>query len=290
MIELYLLEQFEAFARYGTLSRASKELHISQPALTRSMKKIETDMGIALFHRDKRKLTLNDVGKVVAEYARRILDEEQEMRIRAVETDRRTHMITLGSCVVVAVNHLVPILMQSFRDRSILTEIASDEVLIERLKNHSCQLAVLHERPEDNAIFCQRYFSEQLCISLPKDHPLAGRKVLSAADLKGLSILTFDVGFWVDLCKRKMPETSFLIQTDADAMHELVGASTLPVFNSDRMLEDGYIPDNSISLKLDEDFAHTDYYVACLDSEKFRYNSFFNAIRSEVMTRKKDLS
>ena len=38
MIELYLLEQLDAFARNGTLIRASEELHISQPALSRSMK------------------------------------------------------------------------------------------------------------------------------------------------------------------------------------------------------------------------------------------------------------
>ena len=39
MIEIYLLEQLEAFARCGTLSAAAEELHLSQPALTRSMKK-----------------------------------------------------------------------------------------------------------------------------------------------------------------------------------------------------------------------------------------------------------
>ena len=287
MIELYILEQFDAFARCGTLSRASRELHISQPALTRSMKKIETDMGIALFYRDKRKLTLNDAGKVVAEEARRILEDEREMRVRAVETDRRTHMITLGSCAVVAVNHLVPLLTQSFWDKSILTEIAPDDVLIDRLKNHSCQLAVLHGRPKDKALFSQRYFSEQLYISLPEKHPLSGKNELSAADLKRLSILTFDVGFWVNLCKEKMPETSFLIQTDVDTMNELVNASTLPVFNSDRMMEDGYIPQNSVSLKLAEDFSSTNYYVACLESEKIRYNTFFNSVRAEVFSMEK---
>ena len=283
MIELYLLEQFEAFARYGTLSRASKELHISQPALTRSMKKIETDLGISLFHRDKRKLTLNPAGEVVAEYARRILDNVREMEMRAVETDRRMRMITLGSCVCAAINHLVPLLTQNFRDKSILTEIAEDEVLIERLKNHSCQLAVLHQRPDDSSLYCQRYFSEQIYISLPKDHPLANQKMLSADDLKDLSILTYDVGFWVGLCRQKMPRTSFLIQTDPDTMEQLVIASSLPVFNSDRMLADGYVPPDSVSLKLDEPFAQADYYISCLDSEKSRYGAFFNAIRAELI-------
>ena len=283
MIEIYLLEQLDAFARCGTLSGASKELHISQPALTRSMKKLEADIGIALFQRDKRKLTLNAAGKIVAEYAGRIIDDEHEMILRAVEADRREHTLTLGSCGVLAINHLMPIMTQTFRDKSIITEISSDELLISRLKNRSCHIAVLHEKSNDMNIFCQHYFDEQLYISLPLTHPLAKKKTLKTADLKGLSILTFDVGFWVELCKEKLPDTSFLFQTDADTMDELVHASDLPVFNSDRMLEDGYVPENSVSVKLSETFAHTSYYVACLDSEKERYSKFFNIIRSEAI-------
>lgn len=42
MVEIYLMEQLAAFAKYGTLSRAAEELHISQPALSRSMKKKPT--------------------------------------------------------------------------------------------------------------------------------------------------------------------------------------------------------------------------------------------------------
>ena len=284
MIALYLLEQFDAFARLGTLSKAAEELHISQPALTRSMKKIEEEMGIALFHRDLRKLTLNTAGKVVAEYARRILADEREMLERAYEADRRERTLILGSCGVMAVNHLIPVLTQSFSGKSILTEIAPDEVLLARLKNRSCQFAVLHDRPADPAVFYQRYLREQIYISVPDSHPLASRTELTAVDLEGCSILTFDVGFWVGLCRERLPHTSFLIQTDADTMIELVEASDLFVFNSDQMLRDGYIPPRRKNLPLKEDFADVVYYVACLDSEKTRYTSFFNAIRADSIT------
>lgn len=47
MIELYLLEQLAAFSRRGTLSGAAEELHISQPALSQSMKKLEEGFGCA---------------------------------------------------------------------------------------------------------------------------------------------------------------------------------------------------------------------------------------------------
>ena len=283
MTELYLLEQFDAVARWGTLSRAAEELHISQPALTRSMKKIEADMGLPLFHRDKRKLTLNAAGKVVADYARRIMDLEREMVERAAWTDRMERTLTLGSCGVLAVNHLIPLLTQSFREKSILTEIADDEILLEQLKNRRCQVVVLHEKPAEKNIFCQIYLHEQLYIAVPETHPLAVRRRLKAADLRGVSLLTFDVGFWVDLCRSRIPDTPLLIQTDPDTMDELVAASSLLVFNSDQMLADGYVPDGRVNLMLEEDFACTTYYVACLDAEKEKYASFFNAVRAEVI-------
>ena len=66
MIEIYLLEQLEAFARCGTLSGAAEELHLSQPTLTRSMKKLEELIGVPLFERQKNKLVLNENGKLTA--------------------------------------------------------------------------------------------------------------------------------------------------------------------------------------------------------------------------------
>ena len=51
MIDIFLLEQLDAFARTGTLSRAAEELHITQPALSRNMKKLEATLGVSLFNR-----------------------------------------------------------------------------------------------------------------------------------------------------------------------------------------------------------------------------------------------
>ena len=48
MIELYVLRQFAAFAEAGTLSEAAEVLHLSQPALSRNMKKLEEDLGVIL--------------------------------------------------------------------------------------------------------------------------------------------------------------------------------------------------------------------------------------------------
>lgn len=53
MLDLLELEQLAAFAEYGTLSKAAQELHISQPTLTRTMKRLEEEFGVPLFVRGK---------------------------------------------------------------------------------------------------------------------------------------------------------------------------------------------------------------------------------------------
>ena len=66
MMELYLLEQLIAFSRQGTLSGAAEKLHISQPALSQSMKKLEESLGVSLFERSKNKIALNENGIMAA--------------------------------------------------------------------------------------------------------------------------------------------------------------------------------------------------------------------------------
>ena len=65
MIELYELRQFAAFAECGTLSEAAEKLHLSQPALSRNMKKLEEDLGVPLFVCRKNKLEFNENGQYV---------------------------------------------------------------------------------------------------------------------------------------------------------------------------------------------------------------------------------
>ena len=76
MMELYLLEQLIAFSRQGTLSGAAEKLHISQPALSQSMKKLEESLGVSLFERSKNKIALNENGIMAVQLGRKIAGAE----------------------------------------------------------------------------------------------------------------------------------------------------------------------------------------------------------------------
>ena len=287
MIETYLLEQFEAVARCGTLLAASEELHITQPSLSRSMKKLEEELGVSLFHRENSKISLNETGKLAADYAKRALDANQEMIDRVIAFDRSLRTVSLGSCAPFPVNALMPTLQEHLTGKTLLTELQADDGrLLKDLRSHIYQLVILHEYPEEKDLYCQRYLEEQLYITLPEDHPLAKQDSVTFDDLKGIRILmTAGIGFWMDITLKHLSASHLLIQGSMDALGELIDASRLPFFNSNQMLSLGHEFPGRVSRPITDSDAHTTFWIACLASEQQKYRSLYSAIRGALLRR-----
>lgn len=79
MIEFNQLEHLVSIAKNKTISKAAEELLISQPGLTRSMQRLEDDLGLSLFNRKKNKIELNENGKLAVKFAQNLLDGREEM-------------------------------------------------------------------------------------------------------------------------------------------------------------------------------------------------------------------
>ena len=285
MIETYLLEQFAAFARCGTLLKASEELHITQPTLSRSMKKLEEELGVPIFHRENSKLSLNETGKVAAEYAEKALSANQDLIDHVIAYDRSLRTVSIGSCSPFPINELMPSLQDYLSDKTILTELVSDDDrLLSGLKNRQYDLVVLHTLPEDRTLFCQRYMEERIYLAVPEDHPIAGQESVTFEQMKGLRILVSQgIGFWMDICKKHLSVSDLLVQSGMEALGELVEASSLPVFSSDRIIDLGYETPGRISVPISDEDAHATYWVVCRAADQKKYRSIFNVVRSYAL-------
>ncbi len=96
MIEFNQLEHLVSVAKNKTISKAAEELLISQPGLTRSMQRLEDDLGLSLFNRKKNKIELNENGRLAVEFAQKLLDGREEM-IKELTKLSQNH-ISFGSC------------------------------------------------------------------------------------------------------------------------------------------------------------------------------------------------
>ena len=219
MIEIHLFEQLAAFASCGTLSAAAEQLHISQPALSRSMKRLEDELGVNLFDRQKSRLTLNENGELTVRYARNLLMQERTMILlmqertmieQIREFDRKKRTISVGSCTPVLIPDFVSLLSSLYEGMTISTEVTGDPHLEEQIRENKYQIAILHEEPDTDDFYSLPIESEHLYVSLPPVHPLADAAGLYLKDLDGQTFLLYSqIGFWDGLCRRKMPSSRF---------------------------------------------------------------------------------
>ena len=96
-MELVQLRQLVAIAEEGTLQAAAERLHLSQSALSRSMRRLEADLGRELFERTRNSMRLNDSGRLALEHAKAILSEEQRMVDAFDELAKRARTIRVAS-------------------------------------------------------------------------------------------------------------------------------------------------------------------------------------------------
>ena len=279
MIDIYLLEELLAFHDTGTLSAASEKLHLSQPALSRSMKKLEDILGVTLFERQKNKISLNENGILAAEYAAKILNQEKEMMEHTRAYDRSRHTITLGSCAPAPIFMLTPILSQTYADMTIASEIKREDTLLRGLSDNTYQIIVLTQPAESDELESIQWQSEHLYITLPPAHPLAGRTGVYLRELNGQTMLLYSqIGFWYELCMEKMPEARFLMQDEYTALGELVQASALPAFSTNLVRNNDERHMNRVFIPILDSEASVDYYCIFKKKSSILLGSFLRRV------------
>lgn len=275
MIELYELRQLEAFAKTGTLSEAAEVLHLSQPALSRNMKKLEEELGISLFERRKNKLELNKNGEYALELARKLLDDADSFITRVRDFDRRSRTITLGICAPAPVWILAPLIANLFPDMSLQTEMDQEDRLLKDLQNNVYQLVVTHEKPDEKQFFFKECGTESLLFGLPQDHKYARRKNLSFSEMNGENMLLMpDIGFW-DFVKERMPDSRFLTQSDRFSFNELIRASSLPFFATELGNRYQKTPPGRTYVPVSDADASVTYYLVCKAEHEKEFHTLF---------------
>ncbi len=282
MIEIYLLEQLKALYEYGTLSAVAEHLHVAQPSVSRAMKKLEEQLRVTLFERQKNRIVLNETGKLTAEYAIKIIDNEIEMMHNVRAFDRSLHTVNIGSCAPGPLMVLLPQMTGIFSGMTVSSDMADERALISGLDSQKYTAIVLTRPLTDPKYYCRMYISEQLYLSVTKFHPASTYKKISFKEVDGQNFIMYaDVGFWEDIVRQKMPHAKFFKQENLDAVNELSRSSDLPSFSTDitqKIYPERRIERENIPFSDPEAFAQ--YYIVCLKENRKRLSALFRLLEN----------
>lgn len=241
MFSLEELQQLVLFEKLGTLSRVAEQFHISTPSVTRSMKNIEDEFGVSLFNRSKNKIELNEAGKLAVSYAKKLLNETEQMIIRVKEFDEKQRTLVIKSCAPAPLWELlkkIGMIHNTNTGMTISSSICQNEEVLRFLKNNDCDIAILPYDIVLDGWQSIELMEEHLFVCVPSSHELAKYKKLTFSDLNGFNFLIrSELGFWDTICREKMPASKFLVQTDEDVFNELIKESSLPCFTTDYIMD-----------------------------------------------------
>jgi DNA-binding transcriptional LysR family regulator len=186
-MELRHLRHVLALANKLHFTRAAQDLGITQPALSLSIRQLETELGLRLLVRSKREVRLTQVGLVFVEQARAVLAAADRAVIMAQRAERgETGDLTVSFTPNLAYELLPPVIQRYLRRhpdvRLVLREMWSSEQVV-ALHARQVHLAILHPPINQRGLTVRSLFRERYGVALPARHVLTKRHRVSLADL-----------------------------------------------------------------------------------------------------------
>lgn len=266
MIDLRHLEALITISKCDSLSKAARQLYITQPALSRSMQKLENELNVSLFNHGTNKVTLNRIGETAVAFSQKILEQVEEMKEELHNLNRLLTTILIGSCAPAPTWGLIPLLSKKFPDMSISFEIQVDtDILIQSLKKGEYKIIITASPLVADDILTLPYISEQLYLAVPKDHKLANSKGIYIENIRNQTFVQYaHSGLWVQYFESEMKSCNFIYMDKYEDFLELVKTTTLPYFLSN--LSSSYYPHpkDRIHIPVLDEFASQTYYCSCM--------------------------
>lgn len=196
-LTLRQLKIFEAVARHLSFTKASEELHLTQPAVSMQIKQLEQTTGVPLFELVGKRVYLTEAGQELQRYSRSItmLLAEAEQVFEEMKGLRRGRLnITVASTA----NYFVPRLWATFRKRhpdvSVSLDVTNREGLIRALAENQADLVIMGLPPEGLDLVAESFMPNPLVVIAPPSHPLATAKQVPLQRLQGETFLVREQG------------------------------------------------------------------------------------------------
>ena len=265
-VELEQLRQLETVSRVGTISAAAKVLRISQPALSRSIARLERELGVELFDRVGRNVTLNQAGAQVLEHASVILREERLMREALSELSRSKRMLRVGTTSPAPLWRLSAQCIERFPERILASELCEPPEAEAGVYEGRFELAIIPKLPSYPSMRACHLMTESLMVSLPFGHPLEKRESISMRELDGETFLLFSgMGYWRSYITETLRKSHFLEQPDLRSFLSYTRSSNMPYFSSDALYNGVYNP-KCVDIPLSDPDTHVDFWLVAREN------------------------
>ncbi len=253
------LKVFMAVYENGSITRAAAALHLTQPAVTRAVKDIESYYGIRLFDRINHKLYVTAEGEKLYAGSLRVMEEFRLLEEK-IGSHRENFTVNIGSTFSLGIV-ILPQVLSRFRERfpkaEIRGHIHNASTLKQMLLKNEIDFAMYEDENVGSSLSSEYFFEDCLVLLLHKDHPLVHKETIFMEDLVNERILAREKG---SNGRRMMEELFFRHEIPLNPVMESssttailkavvqgVGVALLPCFLVAELAKSGAVVERSIA-------------------------------------------
>lgn len=193
-MEIRVLKYFLTVVREGGINRAAEVLHITQPTLSRQLAQLEEEVGVKLFHRGARKITLTNEGILLRRRAEEILALVDRTERELMEQEELVEGRIVIGCGELATVQILSEAIEAFHKKYPLVSYdiftANADLIKEQMEKGLIDIGVLLEPIDmEKFDFIRLAGKEQWVVLMRSDDPLAKKEAVSAKDLENLPLI-----------------------------------------------------------------------------------------------------
>lgn len=192
------LHYLVAVAEHGHFGRAAEACHVSQPALSMQLKKLEEELGVQLFERSRKQVRTTKAGREILVRAKQVLQGAEEIRrIAAASQDPFAGEVTLGAFPTLAPYFfplILPALGRALPKLTFLLVEEKTEQLLAMLKKGELDAAFLALPVPEEGLSVFPLWEDPFVLAVGKSHRLASCAQVMAADMAGEDLLLLEEG------------------------------------------------------------------------------------------------
>ena len=196
----YTLKQlysFEAVVRLGGFTSASKELHITQPAVYMQVQQLQKNIGSKIFNINGKTITPTFIGKKIYETAVRAINVVENSKLE-IEQNLNPDSGHLQIAVATTANSFVSRLLSRFKKEypkmTFYIDVTNRHSLLDNLKNNNADLVIMGEPPKNIPLISSAFMKNPLIAIAHPDNGLLTKKKISIKDLNKETLLTREIG------------------------------------------------------------------------------------------------
>lgn len=176
------LEIFSSVFEEGSMTGAARKIHMSQPAVSQTIREIEDQYGTELFERYGSKLYVTEAGRILYHYSRRIMNLYRDLD-EAIQLNDGVREIRVGANISAGTAQLIGLIQkfnQSYPNIAVKTMVFQAPVLLKALQQNELDIALVEDQKKTGGFgdfVMEPYYKDRIMVACSTDHPFAGQSV-----------------------------------------------------------------------------------------------------------------